>query len=120
MAKSIIPFNDGQELLDFLFMKSNAAKRVSGQSYFLIMDIELGKIAGPEVLEQIKQDAELKKIPVVMFGSGNSAEQIEKCQTTGCSIYIHRRTDDEDFIESMTKLGLFLSIVQAPEVNGSE
>jgi CheY-like chemotaxis protein len=53
-------FENGQQVLDFLFCRGNRT-RINKTAYILLMDIRMPQIDGVEVLRQIKGDAELKK-----------------------------------------------------------
>src|SRR5205823_570931 len=62
----ILRFENGQEILEFLFRRSKKPKLVSDTAYLLLLDIRMPKVDGVEVLRQIKADAELRKLPVIM------------------------------------------------------
>jgi CheY-like chemotaxis protein len=59
---------DGQEILNFLFDMDNERKgEYYNQEYILLLDLSIPRIDGVEVLEKIKQDTKLKKIPVIIL-----------------------------------------------------
>ena len=66
IRNEMLRFKDGQEILDFLFRKGEGRKRENQAAYLLLLDIRIPKIDGVEVLRQIKQDGELRKIPVII------------------------------------------------------
>ena len=84
----IIRFADGQEILDFLFMRGDGRVREHFRKYILLLDIRMPKVDGIEVLGKIKQDPELKKIPVIMLTTTDDPYEIERCHSLGNSIYI--------------------------------
>ena len=63
----ILQFKDGQEILDFLFRRGSHAKRQGKGCYLLLLDIRMPIVDGWEVLRQMKEDEELKKIPVIIL-----------------------------------------------------
>lgn len=118
----IVRFRDGQETLDFFFSPQQAPDtgkhRVHGQAYMLLLDIRMPKVDGIEVLRQIKSDPELRKMPVLMLTTTDDPREIEKCYSLGCSCYITKPLDYKQFSEILTRLELFLLVVQIPPLDG--
>ena len=114
----MVRFVDGQQTLDFLFMRDGGAKREHSHKYLLLLDIRMPKVDGVEVLERIKQDAELKKMPVIILTTTDDPREIERCHSLGCSIYIVKPVEYEGFIDAIRKVGLFLSVVEVPRIDG--
>ena len=115
---NILHFKDGQEVLDFLFLKGEGVHRIFGKSYLLLLDIRMPGVDGVEVLRQIKKDPELCKIPVIMVTTTDDPLEVDHCHKLGCSIYITKPVDYEKFIDAIKKLGLFLTVVKVPRING--
>jgi CheY-like chemotaxis protein len=118
VINDIVRFKDGQEALDFLFRRGAAPKRESGKAYILLLDIRMPKVDGVEVLRQIKADKELKKLPVIMVTTTDDPREVEQCHQLGCSNYVTKPVDYEKFVEMIRHLGLFLLIVEVPQLNG--
>ena len=118
ITNQVIKFIDGQQILDFLFLKGQGPKREHNTPYLLMLDIRMPKVDGVEVLEKIKQDKELKKIPVIMLTTTDEPREIERCHSLGCSIYIVKPVEYDNFIDAIRKVGLFLSVVEIPQING--
>lgn len=118
ISNMIYNFRDGQEIIDFLFMKGKGPHRKSGEAYIMLLDIRMPKIDGIEVLKMIKEDPELKKIPIVMITTTDDPREVEKCHSLGCSNYITKPVEYDAFVHAIRQLGLFLSVVQVPHVNG--
>jgi len=118
IANPVIHFKDGQETLDFLFRNGPGPHRKSGSAYMLLLDIRMPGVDGVEVLRRIKQDKELRKMPVTMITTTDDPREIEKCHEIGCSHYITKPIDYENFVETIRQLGLFLMVVSVPRLNG--
>jgi len=118
IVNEILFFIDGQEIIDFLFRKGDEPHRKSGEAYVLLLDIRMPKIDGVQVLEQIKTDPSLKKLPVIMITTTDDPREIGNCHEMGCSNYITKPIDYENFVNAIRQLGLFLSIVQIPIIKG--
>ncbi len=118
LTNHFLHFKDGQETLDFLFQRGEGPQRESGTPYLLLLDIRMPKVDGVEVLRQIKQDAELRKIPAIMLTTTDDPREVENCHSLGCSHYIAKPVDYDKFVEAIRQLGLFLMVVEVPKVNG--
>jgi CheY-like chemotaxis protein len=68
-------------------------------------------------LRQIKGDPELRRIPVIMLTTTDDPREVDRCHDIGCSSYIVKPVDYEKFAEAIKNLGLYISLVQVPEVS---
>jgi len=120
----LIRFTNGQEVLDFFFAPADlsniSARREHGRAYMLILDIRMPKVDGVEVLRQIKQDQELKKMPIVMLTTTDDPREVSRCYQLGCSSYVTKPLDYRQFSEILNRLGLFLLVVQIPALDGEQ
>ena len=114
----MLRFADGQQILDFLFRRGEGRQREDCAPYLLLLDIRIPKIDGVEVLRQIKQDEELRKIPVIMLTTTDDPLEVDACHRLGCSHYIVKPVEYDKFSAALGQLGLFLKIVQVPQING--
>ena len=118
IVNDIMLFKDGQEILDFLFHQGPGPHRQSGTAYLLLLDIRMPKIDGIEVLKQVKADDELRKLPVIMITTTDDPREVENCHALGCNNYISKPVDYDNFVNAVLQLGLFLSVVEVPKING--
>ncbi len=109
-------FKDGQEILDFLFKNRKNIGEKDESSYILLLDINMPKKNGVDVLKQIKKDEKFKKLPVIMLTTTDNPVEIDECYKLGCNNYIAKPVDYDKFIGTINKLGLFLMIVKTPNV----
>jgi CheY-like chemotaxis protein len=114
----ILHFKDGQEILDFLFAPDGSPKPLPNTSYILLLDIRMPRVDGVEVLEKLKRDEELRKIPVVMLTTTDDPREVDRCYALGANLYISKPTDYNKFMDTIERLGNFLSIasVKVPKV----
>ncbi len=110
-------FQNGQQVLDFFFGKSSGPGRASEASYLLLLDIRMPKVDGVEVLRQIKQDSVLRRMPVIMLTTTDDPREVGRCHTLGCNSYIVKPVDYDKFAEAIKQLGLYISLVEVPELN---
>ena len=82
----------------------------------ILLDLNLPRRDGREVLKEIKKDAQLCRIPVVVLTTTDDKVEIQRCYDLGCNVYITKPVDYESFAGAIRQLGLFLSVMQAPEI----
>ncbi len=117
ITNKIVHFKDGQEVLDFLFDHDHPHERPIGKAYLLLLDIRMPKIDGVEVLRRIKNDQDLKAIPVLMLTTTDDPKEVKLCHKLGCSNYITKPIEYEYFVKAINHLGLFLRIVDIPQID---
>ena len=120
IANNIIRFADGQELLDFLILNQKPSGPGSEKGYLLVLDIRMPKVDGTEVLQKMKANSQLRKIPVIILTTTDDPEEVELCHKLGCSVYIVKPVEYDNFVDAIRKIGQFLSIIEVPCVNGDE
>lgn len=118
IANTIQRFVDGQELLDFLCREGAGPHRVADTPYILLLDIRMPKVDGVQALERIKTDPQLRGIPVIMLTTTDDSREVKRCHELGCGVYVTKPVHYEEFVSALRQLGLFLSVVQVPTVDG--
>ena len=99
---------DGQEVLDYLLPQRSSPDAVLNINPTLILlDLNLPKVSGLEVLTIIKNDPRTKKIPVVVLTSSSEDQDIAECFQLGANSYIVKPVEFEKFIEAVQQLGLY-------------
>lgn len=117
LRNKILHFADGQEIFDFLFdMIKGSEGQINKQDYILLLDISISGVDGIELLEKIKQNEILKRIPVIILTATDNPQTIEQCHDLGCSTYIVKPMEQEDFEETVHKIGHFLSVVEITSI----
>lgn len=110
-------FEDGQDVLNFFFRHENAPKTGNGTAYLLLLDVRMPKVDGVEVLRKLKADDAFCRMPVIMLSTTDDPREVARCHELGCSNYIVKPVDYEKFSEAVQQLGLFISLIQVPEIN---
>jgi CheY-like chemotaxis protein len=109
---------DGQEALDYLFAEGAHAGRPVGATTLLLLDINMPRVDGVEVLRRIKADPRTAPMPVIVLTTTDDPREIERCYQLGCNVYVTKPVDYRAFIEAVRRLGLFLQVVQVPRNGG--
>ncbi len=112
ICNHIIRFIDGKQTWDFISGKGKDMVLDKNKSYLLLLDINMPKMDGIEVLELIKGHANFKNLPVIMLTTTDDPREVEKCYALGCNIYITKPVDFVKFAETLKRLGLFIQVVK--------
>ncbi|MBN1600347.1 MAG: response regulator [Chitinispirillaceae bacterium] len=115
ISNKIIHFWHGGEILDFL-KKEALSNHPIDTSYLILLDIRMPVINGKEALQQIKEDAYLRKIPVIMLTTSDDPDDISYCYENGCSAYIAKPVTYDKFKVAINNLGLFIKVVSVPKL----
>jgi CheY-like chemotaxis protein len=112
---------DGQEALDFLrnegeYRDPSACPRPG----LILLDINLPKVNGIDVLKAIKDDPKLKRIPVVMLTVSKRDEDIIKSYNCGCNSFIQKPVNFENFVEVVKEISLYWGLLNIFLPNGSQ
>jgi len=110
VKNEIIRFSNGEEVWNFF--SSNDSKTIQDNNYLLLLDINMPKMDGIEVLKLMKSDTDLKEIPIMMLTTTDDPREVEACYKLGCNIYITKPIDFNKFTEMLTRLGLFIQIIK--------
>jgi len=97
--------DDGEKFLRYL-KREEEFEEDSPTPSLVLLDINMPKKNGFEVLEEIKQNHDFKTIPIILFTSSNNEDDIERGYKLGVNSYIAKPThltDFEDLLENVTK-----------------
>lgn len=105
---------DGEQAIHFL-KKENLFEQAFIPD-LILLDINLPKVDGKEVLSFIKQSNEFKKIPVIILSTSNSERDIEECYTCGANCYVVKPSDLEGYVKVIHAIESFwLNIAHLPQ-----
>lgn len=97
---------DGEEALDYLLRRNDSAdEAMSPRPDVIFLDLNLPRIGGREVLSTIRQNAELKRIPVVVLSTSQSEREVAECYELGCSSFIHKPLHFAEFRDTIGRAG---------------
>ncbi|MEA2169700.1 MAG: hypothetical protein QOF76_3000 [Solirubrobacteraceae bacterium] len=104
---------DGAEALDFLHRRDRWA--MAPVPDLVILDLNLPRVDGHQVLEAVRADTRLARIPIVVFTTSNRREDIDGAYTRGANAYITKPMSFDRLIEVTVKLEDFwFRIVSTP------
>jgi len=102
---NIISLEDGEKALTYLFPSDKGERPFLPR--LIMMDINLPKINGIEVLRRIKEDEKLRIIPVVMLTTSSNRIDMEKCFRYSANSYIVKPLDFQNFMDKMKNVAQY-------------
>lgn len=108
LANKVFHVRDGQEALDFLFNQNNYSdKTLFPKPHIILLDLRLPKVDGIEVLEAIKKDEIIGKIPVVILTTSAAENDIARAYTHHVSSYLVKPLDFDKFTQLIETFGYY-------------
>ncbi|MBS1564708.1 MAG: response regulator [Bacteroidetes bacterium] len=116
LANQLFHVEDGEAALDFLFATGPFADRRDSafQPRIVLMDIQMPKLNGIDVLRRMKSDDRTRRIPVVILTSSNQDPDINTCYALGANSYIVKPVDFNRFSEAIKDLGFYWLLLNQP------
>jgi two-component system, response regulator len=116
MANNLVHVKDGEEALDFIFGNGQYISRKDSIHFpkVILLDIQMPKVNGMEVLEVIKNDPRTQTIPVVILTSSKEHPDVQRCYELGANSYIVKPVNFEGFAESIRHLGFYWLLLNQP------
>ncbi|MGH9894215.1 MAG: response regulator [bacterium] len=101
IANEVRVARSGEEALEFLFGPGAQAPHV------MLLDLNLPKMNGQDVLRKVRADERTKLLPVVILTSSKEDEDVINCYSLGANAYVRKSVDFAQFSEAVRTLGLF-------------
>lgn len=107
---------DGEELLDYLHRRGKYADPASSpRPGVILLDLNMPRKNGRQALEEIKSDAELRKIPIVILTTSKTEEDIVRSYELGASAFVTKPVTFQALAELMKVLAMYwFEIVKLP------
>lgn len=115
LSNNLFHVTDGEEALEFIFATGRYANSSEvHRPKMVLMDIQMPKVNGIEVLKRIKEDERTKTLPVVMLTSSKEDPDIRRCYELGANSYIVKPVNFESFAQSIKNLGFYWLLLNQP------
>ncbi|MCX6626366.1 MAG: response regulator [Candidatus Solibacter sp.] len=115
ISNDLVVVEDGQEALDYLRgVGAYTGRAISETPSVVLLDLKLPRVSGLEVLRQIRADARLRRIPVVILTSSKEEEDIAAGYDLGVNSYVRKPVDFREFQTAIESLGLYWLILNEP------
>jgi two-component system response regulator len=120
LANKLVWVKDGAEALDFIFATgAYSARQMTNGPKVILLDLQLPKVDGMEVLRRIKNDERTRTIPVVVLTSSKEDRDVVESYRTGVNSFISKPVGFEEFAKTVSDLGLYWLLVNHPPPAGS-
>lgn len=108
LAHNLVHVSDGPSALDYVFGRGKyALPKVVNPPHIILLDINLPKLNGLEVLREIKSHPKTKSIPVVVITSSKEDRDVRQAYEHGANSYIVKPVDFESFQHAVESIGLY-------------
>jgi CheY-like chemotaxis protein len=108
ISNKVRHFLDGQSALDYLFRRGEFSEATETQRpHVILLDLRLPRVDGIDVLKAIKEDANLKSIPVVVLTTSEAEKDVAKAYYNHANSYLVKPVGFEDFKKLMDNLGFY-------------
>ena len=106
---------NGEEALDYVFNREKYAdKETYSTPVLILLDIKLPGIDGIEVLKEIKEDPELKNIPVIILTTSESKKDIEKAYLNYANSYLTKPVGFKEFEDKVRQIDFYWLMLNRP------
>ncbi len=114
ISNTIHHFTNGTSALEFIFNGDEGP--IQNGPAMVLLDLNLPDMSGTDILTRIKSVDKLRRTPVVVLTTTDDKVEIQRCYDLGCNVYITKPVNYEAFADAIRQLGLFLAVIQVPEV----
>lgn len=115
IANEIVVMRDGAEALDYLFARGPFTDRdIKELPQVILLDLKLPKVDGLDVLRQIRQSPDLRRIPVVILTSSSEEQDVIRGYDLGANGFVCKPVGLEDFTKAVHELGIYWLLVNQP------
>ena len=116
LSNEMYTVENGEELMDYLHHRGNYDDvKASPRPGLILLDLNMPKKDGREALKEIKDDPELRRIPIVVLTTSKAQEDIYRTYDLGVNSFITKPVSFEGLVEVMKALSKYwFSIVRLP------
>jgi CheY-like chemotaxis protein len=114
IASDVVVVRDGAEALDYLLARRGNPSETRALPQLILLDLNLPKIDGLEVLRRIRADERTRLLPVVILTSSGEERDIVSGYGLGANGYVRKPVDFVEFTDAVRQLGLYWLIINEP------
>ncbi len=115
VTNEVVVARDGTEALDYLFATGSYAGRdVSELPVVMMLDLNMPKVGGLEVLRRVRADERIKRLPVVVLTTSSEEQDLAMSYDLGANAYVRKPVEFVQFAEAIKQLGQFWLLLNQP------
>lgn len=108
IRNEIVCVNDGVEAVDFLFGQgAYAGRNIDLLPQLILLDLNMPRMNGLEVLQKIRATAHTRRLPVVVLTTSNEERDLVQSYDLGANSYVRKPVDYDQFVAAVSQLGLY-------------
>jgi two-component system, response regulator len=115
ILNEVVVVDDGAEALDYLFGEgAHAGRDRSIMPQIVLLDLQLPKLNGIEVLKRLRADERTRLLPVVILTSSREEQDLADSYGFGANSYVRKPVDFAEFREAVRQLGIYWLLLNEP------
>jgi two-component system, response regulator len=115
ISNPVVRVEDGVEALDYLFARGKHASRdVTDHPAIVLLDLNLPRLSGLEVLAALRTDERTKHLPVVVLTSSTEERDRLTAYDHHANSYVQKPVDYDQFVAAARQLGLYWMVLNVP------
>ena len=117
LLNEFVHLKNGAEAIDYIFATGTYSyRKVEDTPKIIILDINMPKVGGLEVLQKLRSDERTKLIPVVILTSSQHDRDIFEAYNLGINSYIVKPVDFNKFMAAVAEIGLYWLLLNQPPI----
>jgi two-component system, response regulator len=115
IANQTVVVNDGVAALDYLLCRgAHSGRNIKEQPRLILLDLNLPKMNGLQVLEEIRASEHTRLLPVVILTSSKEDADLISGYKNGANSYVRKPVDFTKFVDAMRNIGLYWLLINEP------
>lgn len=115
LTNHVTHVTDGQAALDFFFGgETSEVRDLAAKPALVLLDLNLPKVGGIEVLRRLRADDRTKRVPVMILTSSSQDRDVIETHSLGANSYIVKPVEFRNFSEAANNMGLYWTLQSAP------
>jgi len=110
LTTEIITLTDGQECIDYIFSEGDYQGKNNGLPLVILLDLNMPRVNGFEVLEHLRSKELTKQIPIVVLTTSDAENDIARAYELGANSFITKPLQTEDFFRTIIDIDMYWSV----------
>jgi len=120
LTDAVAVARDGAEALDYIHKHGAFRDRPDGYPRFILLDLNMPKLDGVEVVRKLKGDPQTRSIPIVILTSSCEPRDLNACYQCGVNAYVVKPVQFQDFLDAVGRLVQFWATLNEPPLGCSD
>ena len=110
LSTDIITLTDGQECIDYIFSEGEYEGSVHELPIVILLDLNMPRVNGFEVLEQLRNNDKTKTLPIVVLTTSDADNDVSKAYDLGANSFITKPLKTEDFFNTIVDIDVYWTV----------